>query len=325
MLVRFCYNKSIMLGVTMLNIYVNENDRVVPGQVSDNAVWIDLVNPTTDELDYVAKKTGVFRDFLTTVLDAEESSRIDIEDEQILIIVNVAVQRTEMPTLFRTIPLGIIILDKFIITVSLEKLECLSMFRAVGNRMVNVSKQGQFTLQIIYQVITMYLYNLDSLDSTTDAIEEALYIKMEDNLFLDLLKIEKTLVYFRNSLRSNKNVIDKLFRSSYLTLYEEDEDLLDDINIELVQAMEMADTNAAIIRSIRDGISSLMSNKLNITMRTLAAITIIMTIPTIIFSFYGMNVNLGAVNSGFYAFIIIGVTILTMIIVYLIMKNQRFF
>ncbi len=309
----------------MLNIYVNENNRVIHGDVKDNAVWIDLVNPTTEELDFVEKETGVYREFLTSLLDTEESSRIDIEEEQILIVVNAAVQRTEMPTQFRTIPLGIVILDKYIITVSLEQLDCLSMFRLIGNRMVNISKQAQFTLQIIYQVTAMYLAHLDNLDSKTDAIEEALYINLEDSLFIDLLKIEKTLVYFRNSLRSNKSVVDKLFRSSYLTLYEEDEDLLDDINIELVQAMEMADTNAAIIRSIRDGISSLMSNKLNITMRTLAAITIIMTIPTMIFSFYGMNVKLGATNTDYYAFVIIGVTIITTLIAYIIMRNRKFF
>ncbi len=309
----------------MLNIYKNEANSIVHGLTSDGSIWIDLVNPTSEELDFVTKETGVYREFLTSVLDTEESSRIDIEDDQRLIVVNAAVQRTEMPTQFRTIPLGIVILNNVIITVSLEELDCLSMFRLIGNRMVTVDKQAQFTLQIIYQVTAMYLTHLDNLDSKTDAIEDALYTNMEDSLFIDLLKIEKTLVYFRNSLRSNKNVVDKLFRSSYLTLYEEDEDLLDDINIELVQAMEMADTNAAIIRSIRDGISSLMSNKLNITMRTLAAITIIMTIPTMIFSFYGMNVNLGETDQSYYPILIIATTCILTLIVFLYMRSRKFF
>lgn len=309
----------------MLNIYKTENDRLVEATISDQKVWIDLSHPTSKEIDYVVKEVGVQRDFLDDVLDSEESSRIDIEDEQILIVINVAVRQENHSTQFRTIPLGIIVMENHIITVSLEELDCLSKFRLIGNRMVKTEKQAKFTLQIIYQVTALYLKHLNTLDSKTDQIEEALYESMEDELFIDLLKIEKTLVYFRNSLRSNKNVIDKLFRSRYLTLYEEDEDLLDDINIEVVQAMEMAETSAAIIRSIRDGIASLMSNKLNVTMQALAAITIIMTIPTMIFSFYGMNVNLGNTNYDYYAIIIIAVTSLITLIAYIIMRNRKFF
>lgn len=309
----------------MLNIYKNENDRLVEATIIDSKVWIDLSNPTPEEVDYVVKEVGVQRDFLNDVLDAEESSRIDIEDNQILIVINVAVRQENHSNQFRTIPLGIIVMDNNIITVSLEELDCLSKFRLIGNRTVKVEKQAKFTLQIIYQVTALYLKHLNVLNAKTDQIEDALYEDMEDKLFVDLLKIEKTLVYFRNSLRSNKSVIDKLFRTSYLTLYEEDEDLLDDINIELVQAMEMAETSAAIIRSIRDGIASLMSNKLNVTMQALAAITIIMTIPTMIFSFYGMNVNLGDTGYDYYAIIIIAVTSLITLIAYIIMRNRKFF
>lgn len=309
----------------MLKVYRTENERLIRADMSDNKVWIDLANPTPKEIEQVVELTGADSDFLTSVLDSEESSRIDVEDEQILIVTNVAVRQEGADTQFRTIPLGIIVMKNYFITISLAELDCLNKFRLLGNRVVNTEKQAKFTLQIIYQETAFYLKHLNTLNAKTDEIEEALYNNMEDELFIDLLKIEKTLVYFRNSLASNKSVVDKLFRASYLTLYEEDEDLLDDIKIEVMQAMEMADTSAAIIRSIRDGIASLMSNKLNVTMQTLAAITIIMTIPTMVFSFYGMNVNLGNTSYDNYALIIIGVTSVITLFAYVIMRKRRFF
>lgn len=309
----------------MLKVYKNENERIIKGQITEEKIWIDLYDPTHEELEEVIKATGVERDFLVSVLDAEESSRIDLEDDQILIVINVAVQEDGETNEFITIPLGIIVMENYLITISLEQLDCLSKFRVIGNRFANVENHEKFTLQVIYQVTALYLKHLNSLNDKTDELEEALYNNMEDQLFIELLRIEKTLVYFRNSIGSNKRVVDKMFRSNHFTLHEDDEDLLDDINIELVQAMEMASTSAAIIRSIRDGIASLMSNKLNVTMQALAAITVIMTIPTMVFSFYGMNINLGNTNYTFFPLLVIAGTSLVTLIVYIIMKNRKFF
>lgn len=309
----------------MLKVYKTDNQRLIRSEISESKIWIDLANPTEEEIIHVVEQTGVDYDFLTSVLDTEESSRIDVEDEQILIVTNVAVKEEGAETQFRTIPLGVVVMKNCLITISLVELDCLNKFRSLGNRVVDTEKQAKFTLQIIYQVTAFYLKHLNTLNAKTDEIEDALYEAMEDELFIDLLKIEKTLVYFRNSLGSNKSVVDKLFRTNYLTLYEEDEELLDDIKIEVGQAMEMAETSAAIIRSIRDGIASLMSNKLNVTMQALAAITIIMTIPTMIFSFYGMNVNLGDTGYNYYALLIIAVTSIVTLIAYVIMRKRKFF
>lgn len=309
----------------MVQVFKMTNNGLMETELADQKIWIDLSNPTTKELQSIVEGTGVHLDFLTSVLDAEESSRIDVEDGQKLIIVNVAEKEAGTETQFKTIPLGIIVMDKYLITISLSKLECLDKFRKIGNLYAHVEKQGKFTLQIIYEITALYLTNLNAINLKTDEIEESLYDNMEDKLFMELLRIEKTLVYFRNSLYSNKNVVDKLFRNSFLMFYEEDKDLLDDIKIELVQAMEMTTTSAEIIRSVRDGISSLMSNKLNITMQALAAITVIMTIPTMIFSFYGMNVNLGGTTSSYYPLIIIVATSLITLIAYIIMRKRKFF
>ncbi len=310
----------------MLDVYKTINNRLEISNIDEENVWIALTNPTQEELMHVHDKTGAIYDFLSAPLDPEESSRIEVEDDQILIVVNASIQEEDGDiTEFTTIPIGIIVLENSIITVSLDNLSCLRPFQIIGNRLVTTEKKTRFTLQIMYQMASMYLRDLKSIDKKTDEIEESLYENMEDDLFLDLIKVEKTLVYFRNSLRGNKKVINKLFRTSYLKRYEEDEDLLEDVEIELQQAMEMADTSSSIIRSIRDGIASLMSNKLNVTMRTLAGITIILTIPTMVFSFYGMNVNLGNTQNEYFGLIIIAMTTIITIIVYLLMRNRKLF
>ncbi len=310
----------------MLEVYKTYDKKLEHSTIDEKDTWIALTNPTQDELMHVHDKTGAIYDFLSAPLDPEESSRIEVEDDQILIVVNASIQEEgDEITEFTTMPIGIIVLQDTIITVSLDNLSCLRPFKIVGNRLVTTQKKTRFTLQIMYQMASMFLRDLKSIDRKTDEIEEALYANMEDDLFLDLIRVEKTLVYFRNSLRSNKKVINKLFRTSYLTRYEEDEDLLEDVVIELQQAMEMADTSSSIIRSIRDGIASLMSNKLNVTMRTLAGITIILTIPTMVFSFYGMNVNLGNTQNQYFGFVIIGMTALITIFVYLFMRKRKLF
>lgn len=310
----------------MLEVFKTVNNKLEKSKMNEKDIWISLTNPTQEELMQVHTDTGALYDFLLAPLDPEESSRIEVEDDQILIVVNASIQEEDGDIIeFTTIPIGIIVLEKCIITISLDNLSCLRPFKIPENRLVTTEKKTRFTLQIMYQMASMYLRDLKSIDKKTDEIEEALYENMEDDLFLDLIKVEKTLVYFRNSLRGNKSVINKLFRTSYLTRYDEDEDLLDDVLIELQQAMEMADISSSIIRSIRDGVASLMSNKLNVTMRTLAGITIILTIPTMVFSFYGMNVNLGHTQNPYFSILIIALTSVITIIVYLLMRKRKLF
>lgn len=309
----------------MLNIYRTENKKLVNASYSDSNLWINLFDPTTVEIEEVSNFTDIDISYIEDVLDTEESSRIDFEDNQTLIVINVAVSEDNSRIKFKTIPIGIFITDVAVVTVSSEELPCLKKFSTINNRYIDINKPANFTLQIIYETTAMYLNHLNILGTVTDEIEEQLYSSMEDDLFIDLIKIEKTLVYFSNSLSSNKGVVDKLYRNNYLAFYEQDIALLDDIDIEVVQAIEMAKTRAEIIRSIRDGISSLMSNKLNITMQALAAITIILTIPTMIFSFYGMNINLGDTTSQYSALIILGGTSIVTIIIFLAMRRRKFF
>lgn len=310
----------------MLEIYKTKNHRLEKSTIDETDIWISLTNPTIDELMFVHEKTGAIYDFLSAPLDPEESSRVEVEEEQILIIVNASIQEEDFEvTEFTTIPIGIVVMDNYVITITLDSLKCLRPLTAIGNRLVQTEKRTRFTLQVMYQMATTYLRDLKAIDRKTDEIEEALYEAMEDDLFIDLIRIEKTLVYFRNSLRGNKKVVNKIFRTNYLTRYEEDEDLLEDVVIELQQAMEMADINTSIIRSIRDGVASLMSNKLNETMKTLAGITIILTIPTMIFSFYGMNVSLGNTEWLYYGPMILVLTSIVTIIVYIFMKKRNLF
>lgn len=309
----------------MLNIFKTVNGKLTNADFGEDKIWINLSNPTIEEINQTTAQTGISESFITSVLDREESSRIDIEDDQLLIVINVAIQTDDSKIRFETIPIGIFIKDNIILTVSIEEIAFLKKYTLHNSQVIDTNHPVNLTLKIIYQTTAMYLHHLNIISQATDIIEDNLYQKMEDQQFIDLIKIEKTLVYFRNSLSSNKSVVDKLYRNNYLLFNDIDIELLDDIDVEVIQAMEMAETRAEIIRSIRDGISSLMSNKLNVTMQTLAAITVILTIPTMIFSFYGMNINLGNTTNTYYPlFVILGTLGITLIIYY-IMRKLNFF
>ncbi len=309
----------------MINKY-NTNGKVLDGDVhADKPIWLDVINPTEAEIEYLVTKLGVEANFLTSALDIEESSRIDVKNGQTLIVISAPFRNDDSKREFETIPVSILIMDQLIVTISLKELKFLNEFKTNGITLNSDTKKSTICLQLIYAVVTQYLKNLNTLKRETYKIEDALYVNMEDKQFIGLLKIEKTLVFFETALSSNKSVVDKLYRGNYINLADQNQVLLDDISIELDQAIEMASKSAAIIRSIRDGISSLMSNKLNITMQALAAITIILTIPTMVFSFYGMNVNLGNTHFWFYPLVIIGVTALITLVIYRVMKRRKFF
>lgn len=314
----------------MIDVFVtNIEGKLAHAEIETKNSWISLTNPTLEELIMVQEKTGAPMEFLQAPLDSEESSRIDVEDEKVLVIVNASIEEEVENDImeYTTIPIGIIVLPNHIITISIEELACIERFKVIGSALIQTNKKTRFTLQIIYQMATKYLQDLTKIDHKTEEIEESLYVKMEDNLLLDLLKLEKTLVYFRNSLRADAKVMNKLFRSSYLRRYEEDEDLLEDALIELQQAIEMADTNSSIIRSMRDGVASLMSNQLNNTMKTLAGITIVLTVPTMVFSFYGMNTawSKTVTTYQYYNVFVLLITVTITICVYFFMKKRNLF
>lgn len=257
--------------------------------------WIQLVNPTSWELNAVAEATEVPMDFLKAALDEEERSRIELEDHCILIITNIPLMINE--TNYDTLPLGMIITEDHIITVCLEDNPVFSEFNKETYRSFNTAKRTRFLFQVLYKSASYYLRYLRQINKHTDQIELDLRTSMKNQEIFQLMDLQKGLTYFTASLRSNGVVMDRLLRlrsnsqsQHLIKMYEEDEDLLEDVIIENNQAIQMVEMYTNILSSLTDAFASIISNNLNMVMKFLASMTIILAVPTMLASFWGMNV-----------------------------------
>jgi len=279
----------------MISFYsADENNRLVRGESIQPGCWISLIAPTEQELLRVQNALNVEPDFLRAALDAEETSRIEREEEQTLIIVDVPVADESdgiISVVYATMPVGIIITSQNVITVALRETSTLREFAEGKIRNVTPAQKTKFVLQVLLHVSKRFLYYLRQIDKISHNVERRLHKSMKNKELFQILDLEKTLVYFTTSLQSDSLTIRKITSGRFLKLYEEDQDLLDDVLIEINQAIEMSNIYSSILSGTMDAFSSVMSNNLNSVMKVLTAITILLTIPNVIFSFYGMNVS----------------------------------
>ena len=262
----------------------------------EKGAWLNLVNPTPTELIAVSKTVDVDLDILKAALDAEERSRTEIDDNCILILTNVPIMRAKVS--YDTLPLGIILTGNYTITVSLEDNPVIADFNERTAKFFRTFKKTRFLFQILYKSATLYLKYLRQISKLSDEIELRLRQSMKNQELLQILELQKGLTYFNASLRSNGAVLDKLLRlrsnnntQHIIKMFEEDEDLLEDVIIENQQAKEMVEMHSKILSRMADTFASIISNNLNLVMKFLASITIILAIPTMISSFFGMNVD----------------------------------
>lgn len=260
-------------------------------QTFEPGSWINLVNPSQSESMEVAEHFNIDIADLRAPLDAEESSRIVVEDDYKLIIVDVPiVEERSNKSYYVTIPLGIILTENTIITTCLEELPLFDQFKYNRLRNFYTFMRSRFVFQILYRNAQLYLTALRIIDRKSEEIEQQLHKATRNEELIDLMELEKTIVYFKASLKMNERIVKKLAgSSSLLRKYEEDEDLLEDTLIENQQAIEMADIYGNILNSMTQAYASIISNNQNTIMKTLALATIVLSIPTMIFSAYGMN------------------------------------
>ena len=280
----------------MIQIYksISENepslkilDTIEPG------CWINIVAPSDEELILISKKTGVPLSFLKAPLDDEETSRIDIEDNCTLIVVDIPFTEMEDNSLtYDTYPLAIIHTEKQLITVCLKNSKVLTDFINGKIRSFYSFKKSRFILQILNKISTYYLLYLRQIDKKSLMIEKRLHKSMKNRELIQLHSLEKSLVYFSTSLKANEVTLEKMLKLELMQKYEEDKDLLEDVIIENKQAIEMTDIYSNILASTMDFFASVISNNLNRVMKVLASVTILMSIFTIVSGIFGMNVPL---------------------------------
>ncbi|MBR3117150.1 MAG: magnesium transporter CorA family protein [Bacilli bacterium] len=284
--------------------------------------WIDLENPTRDEINRVSERTEIDKDLINKMLDADELPRIEVDKNATLIVLDIPVISEERE--YITHPLGIIITkSNYIITVSTKKIDILNDFKRNIVNDFKTAKKTRFVIQIFIKTINKYLKILKEINKDIDEKEDVLKKSTENKDLIDLLKIEKTLVYFITSLKENAVVLNKLKNGNIISLYEGDADLLDDAVVEMNQAIDMATIYRDILSSITDTYATIVSNNLNNVMKFLAGMTIVLSIPTIISSFLGMNVQFGAIGINEYSAIIIFIgSIILSIIVAIWLKKK---
>ena len=277
--------------------------------------WINLVNPSENEIKKVCESINIQEDFIRDALDYEEKARIDEEDDDntILFVIDVPViEKSEDNDIYTTMPLGIIVVrDDFFITVSLRKNKIIEDFEKRKIKNFQTYKKTRFIFQIFYLNSSYFLNYLKQINKETEIAEYILKNSMKNKELLKLLSLEKGLVYFATSLKSNEIVMEKTMRGKIVKLYDDDEDILEDAIIENRQAIEMAQIYTNILNGTMDAYASIISNNLNGVMKFLTSITIVLAIPTMISSFWGMNVKLPFEDSplGFVIMVLIAVVL----------------
>lgn len=290
--------------------------------------WINLVNPSESEIKKVCENINIQEDFIRDALDSEEKARIDKEDDDdtILFVVDVPVsEKGEEAEIYTTMPLGMIVVrDEFFLTVSLRKNKIIESFEKRKIKNFQTYKKTRFIFQILYLNSSYYLNYLKKINKETEIAEYILKNSMQNKELLKLLNLEKSLVYFTTSLKSNELVMEKTLKGKIIKLYEEDEEILEDAITENRQAIEMAQIYSNILNGTMDAYASIISNNLNGVMKFLTSITIILAVPTMISSFWGMNVKLPFENSsmGFAIMLTIAVIMTVIVTWWLNRKNM---
>lgn len=275
----------------MVNIFRTDQCSLNKLDDFEDGVWIQMINPSSKELNQVADFYEIETDDLATALDEEESSRISLEDGYTLILVDIpSPEVRHEKKRYTTIPLGIILKQNAIITICREDTPVFLYF--MGNKIKEFStkKKMRFIYQLLFRSATLYQTYLREIDKKRIEIEERIDGNTQDVDLVELHELESTLVYFATSLRSNSIVIERLRRYKRIEQYPEDMELLEDVIVEYRQAIEMTSIYRDIIDGTRDLLSSIINNRLNNVMKYLTSITIVMAIPTIISGIYGMNV-----------------------------------
>jgi len=254
--------------------------------------WINVVAPTADEIADL-RVMGIPADYLSYPLDPDERARSEREDGDLLIILRIPHfqgEGSDVP--YTTIPLGIILTPDYLVTLVRVENELVEELASGRVRGLETAKRVRFVLRVLLHTSSRYLSQLRQMTRAIDFLEDQLQESTRNREVLELLKYQKSLTFFATALRSNELMMERLQRSQWFAAFPDDEDLLEDVITENRQAIEMTNITSNILSSMMDAFASIISNNLNSVMKLLASITIVVSLPTMVASFFGMNVDL---------------------------------
>ncbi len=316
----------------MIHYYHKEDGKIKQLDTRERHCWISVGPPFgPDELQKLSAELEIPLDFLADALDTDERSRYEREEEGRLILLNTPIlneQDKENEAFYVTLPVGIVLTDDHILTITGQENPVLSVF--MENRVKNFDPHNypKFVLQLFEEVVIRFLACLKKLNLKRNLIEIELYNSSKNSELKELLRIEKSLVYFVNSLSSNELLKMKMKRTDFLAIRDDEflSDLLEDVIIDNSQALEMANVHTNILHGTMEAYGSIISNNLNTVIRRLTLITLILMVPTLIASFYGMNVKslpLAQSDGGFYFVVILSIA-LTLAMAWIFRRRELF-
>lgn len=315
----------------MIKYYAKFDGKLRELKKQEVTCWINVTPPfLQEELEEIAQHYEFPMDFFLDSLDVDERSRYEREEDTRFILINTPVLNEtgeENDAIYITIPIGIILTIDHVITISPQENPVLKLF--LDNKIKNFdpADESLFVLQILEQNVYRFLTCLKKLNLKRNLIEKELYDSSRNKELMQLLSIEKSLVYFVNSLSANELLKMKMKRTDYLNIREDEDksDLFEDIIIDNSQALEMSNVYTNILNGTMDAYGSIISNNLNITIRRLTLITIILMVPTLIASFYGMNVPLPLKDASYALPLLIVISIIISLLVAWYFQRKRLF
>ncbi len=312
----------------MRRIFKTVEDHLIECTTLEKGVWVHLQSPTKEEVDGLTTRFGLDPTFLPAALDEEESARVDYDPDkqQTLILVDIPYVETEgSGYVYSTIPLGIVLCDEVIITVCTRDTPIINDFTEERIRNFWTYKRARFILQLLHRNAGRYLSYLKQIDKASLLVQEKLEKASRNQELLQMMKLEKSLVYFNTSLKGNALVLERLMRQDVLRRYPEDTDLLEDVIIENKQAIEMCSIYRDIMSNTTDAFASVISNNLNITMKTLTSLTALLSIPTIIASLWGMNVPVPFAGQAWGFWAVLGTAAIVALVAAFFMARKNMF
>jgi magnesium transporter len=312
---------------TIITIYRSgvDNGLEVTGRYESGA-WVNVVNPSPAEIAELVMRFTIPSDFLTDPLDVDERARIEREEGNTLILLRTPRREaTEADIPFTTLPIGIILTQGLVITISLTEVDVVAEFLNGKVRNFSTGNSTRFVLLLFLRTSLLFLRYLKDINRMTTAIENDLHRALRNVQLIRLLNMEKSLVFFITSLRSNALMLEKFNTSGCLRMNEDDRDIFEEVVIENKQAIEMANIYTSILSGMMDAFASIISNNLNVVIKLLTTVTIILMIPTLVASIYGMNVELPFQHSQFAFLIVIAFSIMVSILGIAVFWRKEFF
>lgn len=310
----------------MVTIYHWEGGGLKEVPALTGACWINLADPSTEEISRVQELTRVPREFLTDPLDKDERPRLEIDEGVTMLIVHVPYHEPHENLIpFHTLPLGIVLTQANVITICNRQTPVTSTFLDQIRRVCPPEDQFRFAFQLLWHSAILYLRYLRDIRQRADMVEQDLHESISNEALMRLLNIEKSLVYFTTSLKANDILIGRLEHTRQLDIPDKDLDVLEDVAVEYRQALEMATIHSNILTGTLDTFASIISNNLNNVMKYLTSITIVLMLPTLVASIYGMNVALPMQQFPHAFSILMGLSLLISLVVVIVLARRRFF